>query len=429
MKTFSIVTLGCKVNAYESEFYRETLSEKGYLEVEGFEDSDLIIINTCTVTNSASFKSRQKIHQAKKLNPTAKLVVVGCYVQSNHEELKAKYNIDLLIGNKNKDKFAELVESIDSETKGDFSMPKTFESIPITTFKNKTRAFLKIQDGCNQFCSYCIIPYTRGRERSLPQDEVINLVKTLEKEHFEIVLAGIHTGKYGSDLGSSLTDLIRRILNETSIQRIRLSSIDINELDDELIGLMKSNPRLARHLHISLQSGDDEVLKAMNRPYTTEIFKQRVALIRQAMPDISISTDVIVGFATETPEMYDNTVRFIQEIGFSFLHVFPYSVRAFTKAEKLPQLNSEAVKKERVHSLTELSKALYAAHLKKQIGTIAEVLIEDLGEETASGFSSAYDSVILTKTATMKHDIMKCVIVDADQETLRATLYETEQPL
>lgn len=429
MKTFSIVTLGCKVNAYESEYYRETLIDKGFMEVEGFEDSDLIIINTCTVTNSASFKSRQKIHQAKKLNPTAKLVVVGCYVQSNHDELQAKYNIDLLIGNKNKDKFAQLVESIEKEQPGDFTMPKTFESIPITTFKNKTRAFLKIQDGCNQFCSYCIIPYTRGRERSLPQDEVINLVKTLEKEHFEIVLAGIHTGKYGSDLGSSLSELIRRILQQTTIQRIRLSSIDVNEVDDELIELMKRNPRLARHLHISLQSGDDAVLKAMNRPYTTEIFRQRIASIRAALPDVSISTDVIVGFATETPEMFENTVRFIQEIGFSFLHVFPYSVRAFTKAEKLPQLNSETVKKERVHRLTELSKTLYATHLKKQIGSIVEVLIEDLSGDSASGFSSAYDSVILPKTDSMKHAIMKCVIVDANPETLKATLYETEQPL
>lgn len=429
MKTFSIVTLGCKVNAYESEYYRETLIERGFLEVEGFEDSDLIIINTCTVTNSASFKSRQKIHQAKKLNPTAKLVVVGCYVQSNHDELKAKYNIDLLIGNKNKDKFAQLVESIEQADHHDFSMPQRFENIPIATFKNKTRAFLKIQDGCNTFCSYCIIPYTRGRERSLPEEEVLKLVKALEKEHYEIVLAGIHTGKYGSDLQSTLSSLIRRILNETEIQRIRLSSIDINEVDDELIDLMRLNPRLARHLHISLQSGDDTVLAAMNRPYTTEIFRQRIAQIKTAMPDISISTDVIVGFANETPEMFENTVRFIQEIGFSFLHVFPYSVRQFTKAEKLPQLNNESVKKERVHRLTELSKALYANHLSRQIGSVVEVLIEELTDTQAIGFSSAYDSVILPKTPDMKHAIIKCVIVDAESENLRAKPYETEQPL
>lgn len=422
MKTFSVVTLGCKVNAYESEYYREVLSENGYLEVEGFEDSDLIIINTCTVTNQASFKSRQKINQAKKLNPTAKLVVVGCYVQSNHDELKEKYNIDLLIGNKNKDRFADFVVAMEEGTNEDFSMPKTFENIPINAFKNKTRAFLKIQDGCNQFCTYCIIPYTRGRERSLAEDEVIKMILHLEKEHFEIVLAGIHTGKYGSDIQSSLTVLIRRILHETSIQRLRLSSIDINEVDDELIDLMKSNTRLARHLHISLQSGDDDVLKAMNRPYTTAYFKERVNKIRQAIPDISISTDVIVGFSTETSAMFDNTVKFINEIGFSFMHVFPYSIRKFTKAEKLPQLNSENVKKERVHVLTELSKTLYEAHLKKQIGSKAFVLIEGEGEKGFYGFNSSYDPVNLKSDKNLNHAIMECVIVDSDHDTLTGQL-------
>jgi len=420
MKTFSIVTLGCKVNAYESEYYREALIELGYQEVEAFEDSDLIVINTCTVTNQASFKSRQKIHQAKKLNPTAKLAVVGCYVQSNHDELKDKYAIDLLIGNKNKDRFAALVETMEKEGLEDFSMPKTFENIPIASFKNKTRAFLKIQDGCNQFCSYCIIPYTRGRERSLPEDEVIKMVKVLEKQHHEIVLAGIHTGKYGSDIESSLTTLIKRILTDTTIERIRLSSIDVNEIDDELIELMKNNRRLARHLHISLQSGDDEVLRAMNRPYTSAHFKQRVEQIRLAMPDISISTDIIAGFATETQAMFDNTVRFINEIGFSFMHVFPYSVRQFTKAEKLPQLNSETVKKERVHVLTQLSKSLYEAHLKKQVGSRAEVLIEGQDEKGAYGFNSSYDPVIIQTSEKLNHAIMDCVIVDADHDTLSA---------
>lgn len=422
MKTFSIVTLGCKVNAYESEYYREILIDKGYLEVEGFEDSDLIVINTCTVTNQASFKSRQKIHQAKKLNPTARLVVVGCYVQSNHDELKEKYAIDLLIGSKNKDRFGDLIDSIDQDLKGDFSLPRSFENTPITAFKNKTRAFLKIQDGCNQFCSYCIIPYTRGRERSLAEEDVLAMVRELQKEHQEIVLAGIHTGKYGSDIQSSLSRLISRILMETEIRRIRLSSIDINELDDDLIAMMRDNPRLARHLHISLQSGDDEVLKAMNRPYTTAIFKARIADIRKAVPDISISTDIIAGFATETEAMFENSLRFCEEIGFSFMHVFPYSVRKFTKAEKMVQLNSEAVKKERVHRLTELSKRLYAQHLKKQIGKTAEVLIEGQNEQGAYGYSSAYDPVLIQTDKPLSHVIMKCILTECDEDTLKATL-------
>jgi threonylcarbamoyladenosine tRNA methylthiotransferase MtaB len=420
MKTFSIVTLGCKVNAYESEYYREVLTQKNYIEVDDFEDSDLIIINTCTVTNQASFKSRQKINQAKKLNPSAKLVVVGCYVQSNHEELKEKYNIDLLIGNKNKDRFAELIETIETELPSDFSMPKVFENIPITNFKNKTRAFLKIQDGCNQFCSYCIIPYTRGRERSLPQDDVINMVKQLEKEHLEIVLAGIHTGKYGTDLKSTLSELIQRILNETKIERIRLSSIDINEVDDQLIDLIKNNSRLAHHLHISLQSGDDEVLKLMNRPYTTAYFKQRIQQIRKEIPNISISTDLIVGFSNETEERFVNTLKFIDEIGFSFLHVFPYSIRKFTKAAQFEQLNSEEIKKKRVHILTEKSKTLYEQHLKSLVGSKVSVLLESKDERGVYGFSSAYDSVSIPQVTDLSHVIIDCVIVASDHETLTA---------
>jgi threonylcarbamoyladenosine tRNA methylthiotransferase MtaB len=420
MKTFSIVTLGCKVNAYESEYYREVLIQNNYLEAEGFEDSDLIIINTCTVTNQASFKSRQKINQAKKLNPSAKLVVVGCYVQSNHDELEEKYNIDLLIGNKNKNRFAELIESMETDVSSDFSMPKVFENIPITNFKNKTRAFLKIQDGCNQFCSYCIIPYTRGRERSLPQDDVIAMVKQLEKEHLEIVLAGIHTGKYGTDLGSNLSGLIQRILDETKIERIRLSSIDINELDDALIELIKNNKRLARHLHISLQSGDDEVLKLMNRPYTTAQLKERILLIRKMIPNISISTDVIVGFSNETEDRFENTVKFINEIGFSFLHVFPYSIRKFTKAAQFEQLNSEETKKKRVHILTERSKEVYEQHLKSLSGSKVSVLLESKDERGVYGFSSAYDCVSIPEMTDLNHVIIDCIIVGSDHDTLTA---------
>ncbi|TXT17357.1 MAG: mtaB [Erysipelotrichaceae bacterium] len=395
MKTFSIVTLGCKVNAYESEYYSEVLTQKGYQEVKHFEDSDLIIVNTCTVTNQASFKSRQKIHQAKKMNPSAKLVVVGCYVQSNHDELKEKYNIDLLIGSKNKDQFGNLIDNMDQPSPFETNMPRNFESIPITSFRNKTRAFVKVQDGCNQFCSYCIIPYTRGRERSLPHEEVIKMIKHLEKEHLEIVLAGIHTGKYGSDIQSNLSDLIQHILDETHIQRIRLSSIDINEVDDRLIQLIKNDHRMARHLHISLQSGDDEVLKLMNRPYTSEVFRNRIEHIRKEIPDISISTDVIVGFSNETQDRFDQTVQFIKSIGFSFLHVFPFSVRKMTKAEHYPQVASDQEKKQRVHILTDLSKQLQKDRFNSLIGTKVSVLTESSDEKGIHGYSSAYDSVCI----------------------------------
>lgn len=418
MKTFSIYTLGCKVNAYESEYYRQSLIDAGYLEVDGYDDSDLVIINTCTVTNQASFKSRQRIHQAKKHNPAAKLIVVGCYVQSDHAELSAKYAIDLLIGSNQKDRFMELVNQLDAPQSPDFSLNRNFENLTVHHFKNKTRAYVKIQDGCNQFCTYCIIPYTRGRERSLNPDAVIDQIQRLHHDHQEIVLAGIHTGKYGSDLGTSLAVLLQRILLETHIPRIRLSSIDINEVDDALIEVLK-DPRMARHLHISLQSGDDAVLEAMNRPYTTSQFRQRVERIRSMIPNISISTDIIAGFSTETEEAFEHTMDFVKLIGFSFIHVFPYSVRKMTKAASFPQLNTESVKKERVHRLSEISTTLQRQRFEGLIGSIAEVLIEHHDARGYHGYSSAYDAVCVTSEVEL-HGIIQAVITGFETDTLMA---------
>lgn len=418
MRTFSIQTLGCKVNAYESEYYRQCLIEAGYEESESYEDCDLVVINTCTVTNQASFKSRQRIHQAKKHNPTAKLVVVGCYVQSDHAELSEKYDIDLLIGSAQKDQFKTLITQLDSKIETDFKLNRTFEALPVSGFKHKTRAYVKIQDGCNQFCSYCIIPYTRGRERSLDPDSVIRQVQILAPDHHEMVLAGIHTGKYGSDLGTDLAHLLKRILSETTIERIRLSSIDINEVTDSLIDVLK-DPRMARHLHISLQSGDDHVLSAMNRPYSTDVFQKRVKAIRLAIPDISISTDIIVGFSTETEEAFENTVTFAKTLGFSFIHVFPFSVRKHTKAASMPQLNSEAVKKERVHRIVELSKQLQTGRYASLLGTVVDVLIEHRDARGDHGYSSAYDAVCV-QSETPQHGIIKSVVTGYDTDTLYA---------
>lgn len=418
MKTFSIHTLGCKVNAYESEYYRQCLIDAGYMEAEGFDDCDLIIINTCTVTNQASFKSRQRIHQAKKHNPTAKLVVVGCYVQSDHAELSSKYAIDLLIGSNQKDRFMELLNQLDTPASPDYSLNRNFENLPVHRFKNKTRAYVKIQDGCNQFCTYCIIPYTRGRERSMNPDAVIDQIKHLQHDHQEIVLAGIHTGKYGSDLGLSLADLIQRILSETYIPRIRLSSIDINEVDDNLIEILR-DLRLARHLHISLQSGDNDVLKAMNRPYSVEQYKLRIEQIRSKIPGISISTDIIVGFSTETEAAFENTVEFVKSIGFSFIHVFPYSIRKVTKAATFPQLNSESIKKERVQRLTKISATLQYQRFEGLVGSIVEVLIEHRDSKGYHGYNSAYDAVCVTSEKEL-HGIIQAVVTGFEADALLA---------
>lgn len=424
MKTFSIQTLGCKVNAYESEYYRQCLIDAGYQEAESFDDCDLVVINTCTVTNQASFKSRQRIHQAKKQNPTAKLVVVGCYVQSDHTELSVKYAIDLLIGSAQKNQFSSLIANLESPSEADYRLNKTFEPLPIHGFQHRTRAYVKIQDGCNQFCSYCIIPYTRGRERSLDPDSVITQVQVLARDHHEIVLAGIHTGKYGTDLKTDLASLLKRILSETPVQRVRLSSIDINEVTDDLIAILK-DPRMARHLHISLQSGDDQVLSAMNRPYTTSVFLERLQSIRTAIPDISISTDIIVGFSNETPEAFENTLAFATSVGFSFIHVFPFSVRKHTKAAQMPQLNTEAVKKERVHRLGELSRQLQLQRYASLVGTIVDVLIEHRDGRGDHGYSSAYDAVCV-QSETPLHGIIKAVVTGYTSDTLIAKPYETQ---
>ncbi len=426
MKTFQIQTLGCKVNTYESEFYRQTLLNAGYLEGLPKETTDIVIINTCTVTNTASFKSRQKITQAKRFNPSAMIVVVGCYVQTHHDFLKEKYQIDLLIGAKDKDRFLELIEH--KQKPNTFDYPKNFESLPVHSFKHQKKAYIKVQDGCNQFCTYCIIPFARGRERSSDEDEIIRQINAYD-EHNEITLTGIHTGRYGNDINLNLFHLLQRIIRETKIERIRISSIEITEVTDEIIELIKNEPRFARHLHIPLQSADNNVLKSMNRPYSIEEYQLRLEFIRNEINDICISTDLIVGFPTETEEIFENSLENIKKCLFSFMHVFPYSKREMTKAAEYELQFTNEIKKDRVHRAQRLSDLNNMIVLKSWLGKSVEVLCEEFQDNYVFGYSSQYLPVLVRSSKNLINQIIRCKVIDIKDEYLiaeREDEYETE---
>ncbi len=355
--SFQILTLGCKVNAYESECYYQALLEKGFVPAQDI--ADIYIINTCAVTNTAAQKSRQKIHQAKKKNPNALICVVGCLVQTQKDT--EKENADVLIGARHKDRLADLVyqaytQKVRLDMRSDVSEAFSYEEMDLSHFEDMTRAYLKVQDGCNQFCSYCTIPLARGRERSLDLFKAVEKAKTLvQAGHKEIVLTGIHTGRYRDADGNDLYDLLTALLN-TDVSRIRISSIEVTEVTDEIISLMQKEERLARHLHIPLQSGSDNVLKDMNRPYSATEYIEKLQEIRKRIPDIAFGSDVIVGFPSESEKDYLQTKDTLSKAGVNYLHVFPFSLRKNTKAEEIRNTVSDAVKKERTADLIEFGK-------------------------------------------------------------------------
>ncbi len=397
MITFALSTLGCKVNAYESNGYIEGLREFGWQLVDFKEKADIYIINTCSVTNTAASKSKQKIHQAQKRNPDALICVVGCFVQTTKEEL----DVDVLIGSSGKDQLAQHVfDAYQSKEKksyvADVSQLTTFENVAIHTFEGQTRAYLKIQDGCNQFCSYCIIPYARGRERSLPIAKVVETAKALvNSNHKEIVLSGIHTGRYGHDLSTDLLSLLKQLVKIEGLQRIRISSIEMNELDDAFLTFMSQEDKIAKHLHIPIQSGSDSILKAMNRPYTICDFKTKIKKIRALMPDVSISSDIIMGFPGESEEEVNETLRNLEAIDFSFLHVFPFSKRDGTKASEMKAHISNELKKKRCQKVSLLSKNHYNVYKSKFLKQSVQVLLEYEKEGYLFGHTSEYLPVMV----------------------------------
>ena len=353
-----IYSLGCKVNIYESEFVSGLLKDNGFEIVPFSDKADIYIINTCSVTNEASRKSRKIISRARRENSDAIIVVMGCYSQIKKDEIDA----DIVIGNKDKSKIVSLInEFIDNKKKikriYNLREIYEFETMEIKSFDNHTRAFVKIQDGCDAFCSYCIIPYTRGCIRSKKPSDVINEVKNLVNNGYkEIILTGIHTGKYGMDLDNySLYDLLRELISIEGIFRIRLSSIEINELTDDILSLVKESNIIARHFHIPIQSGSDKILKLMNRKYDIKYFKSVIDKIRSIDNDISITTDLIVGFPFEDDMDFMDTIATLNDIGFTKIHTFPYSKRDNTKASTMSNQVDGNVKKMRVKRVLEES--------------------------------------------------------------------------
>lgn len=425
MTTFAIATLGCKVNTYESQGYESTLLEKGFEQVSFKEKADIYIINTCAVTNTAGSKSRQKIHAAIALNPDALIAVVGCYAQTASEQLEQDAHIDILVGSDGKSRLADMIEEGLKQKRPqkiirDVRKVNVFEALPIHRFEHQTRAFLKIQDGCNQFCSYCIIPFARGAERSLPEDEVLAIARNLcESGHREIVLSGIHTGRYGNGINSSLCQLMKRMVSEVpKLQRIRISSIEMNELTDELLEFIKGEEKIARHLHIPVQSANTTVLKNMNRPYTITWFMERVEYIRSLIPDISISSDVITGFPQESEEQFQDTMHNIARMHLSFLHVFPYSRRDHTAAAQMSGHLENKIKKERASRLANLSKQLYTAYKQNFIGKEVSVIFEKEKDGKLMGHSSEYLEVAAAAPNAMLHTMQTVRITALEGDLL-----------
>ena len=393
MKKFMIKTLGCKVNSYESEFIRTLFLNKGYTEVEN--GADVIVVNTCTVTNTADNKSKKVINNVKEHNGKDAIVVAcGCFCENNKEKIKDLINADIILGNKDKSHIVEYVEDFAKNKKRIIKMYDMsnvlFEDMEIKKYEHNHRAFVKIEDGCNNFCSYCIIPYVRGRVRSKDFNTcLIEFNDIALNGHKEIVLSGIHTGQYNSN-GKRLSDLINEISKIDQIKRIRLSSVEITELDDGMMKIIENNPKFVSHLHIPLQSGCNKILKLMNRKYDLDYFTNKVNEIRKYRKDISLTTDVIVGFPGETEEDFLETYNYCKSIGFAKIHVFPYSDSNGTVASKMENKVPGDIKKDRARRLISLSQELENAYIEKFISRKISVLIEREDKGYYYGVSEEY---------------------------------------
>ena len=410
-KLIGFVTLGCKVNTYESDALKEELNNRGYKCVDAIDDCDCYIINTCSVTNMADRKSRQLIRKCIKMNPSALICAMGCFIQTNKDNINVE-GIDIILGNGNK---KECVDIIDNALKNnikekhiniiDILNMQEFERLGVTSYDH-TRAFIKIEDGCNQFCTYCIIPYARGPVRCKDAYDIIDELKRIaDNGYMEVVLTGIHTGRYYDKRNNiNLSKLIKMILdNVPKLIRIRLSSIEINEVDDDFINLMKDNKVIANHLHLPLQSGSDKILKYMKRPYDRKYFIDKVNKIKEIRPDLQISTDVIVGFPYEDDNDFLDTYNLCKELGMAKLHVFPYSKRVGTEAASMPQI-SDDIKKERANKLIELSKILEHDYANKFIGQVMDAIVE---QKVNDGYLICHTSNFLTIYIPYDKDLIK----------------------
>ena len=418
MKTVAFHTLGCKVNTYESNAMLKIFNEAGYQEVDFKQVADVYVINTCTVTNTGDSKSRQMIRKAIRKNPKATICVVGCYSQTAPEEIEKIEGVGVVLGTQYRSDIVKYVdehlETGEMVIKVDNVMNlRKFEDLNIDRFKN-TRAFLKIQDGCNNFCTYCIIPYARGRVRSRQKESVLNQAQRLvDNGYVEIVLTGIHTAGYGEDLDDySFYELLVDLVKIKGLKRLRISSIETSQISDEIIDLIGSNEIIVDHLHVPLQAGSDATLKRMNRKYTTAEYLEKINKIRSYLPNIAFTTDVIVGFPGETDEEFEETYNFIKQVNYSELHVFPYSPRKNTPAAKMKDQVNDQIKHERANRLLQLSKELDHEFALKQIGKTLKVLFEKRDGEYLIGHAGDYLKV---KVKTADNLIGEIVTIKIDK--------------
>lgn len=406
MAKIAFYTLGCKVNQADTASMENLFLRSGHQLVSFDGEADVYIINTCVVTNTGQRKSRQTIHRAIRKNPNALIVVTGCYPQTAAEEVKAIAGVDMIIGNQDRAQIVQLVEERLAHRQTDtldavhkLTASTAFEEMAAGDITDKTRAFLKIQEGCNQFCTYCIIPYARGPLRSRSLESIRTETQRLISAGFkEIVLIGIHLGCYGKENpdGPTLYDAVKTVLDVPGVQRLRLGSLESVEVEPRLLTLMQEDARFCRHLHLPLQSGCDKVLQAMHRPYTTAKFKTLLADIKTRVPDIAITTDVIVGFPGETEADFETTCKFAESCGFSKMHIFPFSARKGTPAEKFAGAVTEAVKKERADILGKIDETMHKAFLQAMVGQNAEVLFEQpAGEDYFEGLTGNYQRVFV----------------------------------
>lgn len=424
-KTVSFYTLGCKVNQYETNAMEQQFIKNNYEIVENTQKADIYVINTCTVTNMAERKSRQMLRRVKEINPSAVLVVCGCYAQVAKNELEQIPEIDIILGINEKNEIVQIVENYmekmaeqDKRSQeaeiDDVSKQKEFLDFGDVTYTEKNRAVVKVQDGCNMFCSYCIIPYARGRIRSRKIESVVSEIEKIAKEKIkEVVITGIHVASYGKDFDNEntskkirLIDLLEAINKIDGIDRIRLSSLEPTIVDEEFATRLSKLDKICDHFHLSLQSGCDETLKRMNRKYTTQIYRDAVATLRKYYPEASFTTDVIVGFPGETDEEFVKTYEFLKEIDFYRLHVFKYSPRRGTVAEKMPNQIDGNKKEERSNKLIELSNNTENKHNKNYIDKTVKVLFEEFEDGFFKGHTTNY---MMVKVAGSEEQLGKFV--------------------
>ena len=426
MPAVAFYTLGCKVNFYDTEAIWQLFKQEGYDQVDFDEQTaDVYLINTCTVTNTGDKKSRQIIRRAIRRNPDAIVAVTGCYAQTSPAEILDIPGVDLVVGTQDRDKILPYVKQIQESRQPvnavrNIMKTRVFEEMDVPDFADRTRAFLKIQDGCNNFCTFCIIPWSRGLSRSRDAKSIITQAHQLvEAGYKEIVLTGIHTGGYGDDLENyDLSDLLWDLEQVDGLERIRISSIEASQIDEKMLDVLKRSRKLVRHFHIPLQAGDDTVLKRMRRKYTTEEFYNKMVMIHKAMPDVAITTDVIVGFPGETDEMFRNGYNLMKKIGFSEMHVFPYSKRTGTPAARMEDQVDEDIKNARVHELIELSEQMQLAYAQKFVGQVLEVIPE--GEPKGlknsghiHGYSDNYIDIVFEGSTEMNGQVCQVLLTEA----------------